>query len=166
MKQETLDALAAIAGSRALAYDRLASTKMRRTPSGCLEWRGPVNRDGYGVRRRGGRKWLLHRLAYSLAFGVVPEGMCVCHVCDNRLCCEPAHLFIGAHAENIADKTRKGRQAKGARCPHAVLTDAAVRELRASAVAGADFAALGRKFGVSRTAARNAARGRTWRHVA
>lgn len=80
----------------------------------CWVWNGTRNKHGYGVKQtrieRG--RWrtrLTHRLAYEWANGPIPKGMSICHHCDNPPCCNPAHLFIGTHKDNVHDAIRKGR---------------------------------------------------------
>lgn len=84
-------------------------------PDECWEWTGSRHkRGGYGqvtatingVRR----PWKAHRIAWELAnTAEVPEGLEVCHTCDNPPCCNPTHLFVGSHADNMADMKSKGR---------------------------------------------------------
>ena len=81
-------------------------TKVEKTSS-CWNWTGSLNR-GYG---RIGRM-LAHRYSYELNVGGIPEGMFVCHSCDNPRCVNPAHLFVGDAGENAADRTLKGRSVK------------------------------------------------------
>lgn len=77
---------------------------------GCWEFRGPANNCGYGViYHRTNERYLAHRVSYILAFGAIPEGMYVCHHCDNRKCVRPDHFFLGTHADNQRDKVSKGR---------------------------------------------------------
>jgi len=64
---------------------------------------------GYGRIRYYGKRWLIHRLMYTLAFGDVPQGLDVLHSCDNPRCCNPAHLWLGTDKDNAQDKSRKGR---------------------------------------------------------
>lgn len=80
----------------------------------CWIWCGPMYKDGYGqVALLGEHR--AHRVAYSLAFGTIPEGKQVLHRCDNRGCVNPDHLFLGTHSDNMRDMTSKGRQATGDR---------------------------------------------------
>lgn len=131
--------------------------------TGCTEWTGAKNTDGYGTTsiktHRGA-----HRLAYAILVGPIPGGMHVLHRCDNPACITPAHLFLGTHAENMADKARKRRQHRmlGERNGRARLTECQVKEILSSPISGA---ALGRKFGVSRAAVNDIRRGTKWRHV-
>lgn len=80
-----------------------------RTTSGCLEWNGPLNARGYGATKWNYKYFSVHRLAWTLANGPVPDGMFVCHHCDNRKCYEISHLFIGSASDNRRDCVAKGR---------------------------------------------------------
>lgn len=80
-------------------------------PNACWEWTGFRIPDGYGqitIRSRQ-RTYKAHRLAWEIAHGPIPEGLQVCHKCDNPPCCNPAHLFLGTARDNVMDRERKGR---------------------------------------------------------
>lgn len=79
----------------------------KRGPDECWPWKG--REKGYGQARFGGQAISAYRLAYILEKGEVPEGMVVCHSCDNPPCCNPAHLWVGTHSENTLDMVKKGR---------------------------------------------------------
>lgn len=132
------------------------------TDGGCLEWTGRTNVHGYGVAVYGGEKLGAHRLAYTAHVGPIPDGLSVCHTCDNRRCVNPAHLFLGTNAENTADRDRKGRQARGEQSGRAKLTESDVRAIRASAE---PHAVLAKRFGVGATIISSIRTGKAWRHV-
>lgn len=80
-----------------------------KTESGCWEWIKGVNSKGYGVTCYNGKQCKSHRLIYTLIKGEIPDGLYCCHTCDNRLCCNPEHIFLGTSKDNMLDASNKGR---------------------------------------------------------
>jgi len=140
----------------------------KRGPDECWEWTASVNTCGYGALGSGKRDGLLvlaHRLAWKLASGPVPAGLCVCHTCDNRRCVNPTHLFLGTPADNMADMTAKGREARGESQGLAKLTNVDVRDIRTSFKNGIKQSVLARRFEVSRSTIHMVVRRKTWARI-
>lgn len=97
-----------MSGKRGSLEERL-NRRLMRMPNGCLEWTGRRLRGAHGVIRGATQNEYTHRVAWELANGPIPEGVIVCHHCDNPPCCEPTHLFLGTDADNVADMISKGR---------------------------------------------------------
>ena len=79
---------------------------------GCWNWGGYLMKKNYGFTRIGGRGSkgvLAHRLSWMLHFGEIPDGLHVCHKCDNPSCVRPDHLFLGTNQDNILDRVAKKR---------------------------------------------------------
>ena len=135
----------------------------------CSIFHGAIFPNGYGYlsTRHNGPRILAHRLAWELANGPIPPGMCVCHRCDNPPCVRVDHLFLGTHAENMRDKVSKGRantpNRAGERNSQAKLTLAQVSEIRALYARGAgSWAGLAMQFSVSKRAIGRILRNEGW----
>lgn len=144
--------------------------KVRKDVSGCWIWEGARhNKTGYGSFQPGGRgspTTGAHRYSYEMHKGPAPKGLHVMHSCDNRRCVNPDHLSLGTPKNNTDDMLAKGRwhggvsigEASGA----AKLTEALVREMRASPDTHADWA---RCLGLGPNTIRAARTGRRWAHL-
>ncbi len=97
---------------------------------GCWLWTGARTPHGYGCLSRSGERALASRVSWELHHGPIPPGLHVLHRCDNPPCVRPDHLFLGTHADNMADMARKKRIPVGAARWNAKLTPEIVREIR------------------------------------
>jgi hypothetical protein len=120
----------------------------------CWRWTGKPMAVGYGyfshvvegVKKDG----YAHRASWEIHYGPVPEGMCVLHRCDNRMCVNPAHLFLGTRSDNQQDAANKGRMPHGPDHWNTKLSEADVSSIVERIKAGETRTKLAQEFGVTR----------------
>jgi hypothetical protein len=128
----------------------------------CWVWTASRSTTGYGRISREGRPTKAHRVSWEFAYGPVPDGSWVLHHCDNRLCVNPRHLYLGDHADNVRDAANRGRFVRGEAHGMARLTADDARKARALLVGGESQGAIARRLGVSRGCIQNIAQGHNW----
>ncbi len=132
-------------------------------PGACWMWQKSLTgRYGQIKLTHERRQTYVHRVAYELAHGEIPAHRQVCHTCDNPLCVNPAHLFVGTSHDNHQDTKKKGRY--GECNARAVLTDRQVREIRALLPLVKQWE-LATRYGVSANTISRIARGVSWIHL-
>lgn len=129
----------------------------------CWLWTAGIDKDGYGQFMFQGKKQHAHRVAFFFANDCFPE--CGLHSCDVPACVRPDHIFDGTQTDNQADKTAKGRQARGERHGSAKLTEKAVLEILELASIGWTRRELAAQYGVTRSGIDGILRRRTWSYL-
>lgn len=131
---------------------------------GCWIWSGaPVTDFGYGEIYVNGESISAHRYSWQLHCGDIPGGLCVLHRCDNPACVNPGHLFLGTQLDNMADRDRKGRQAKGESHPLHKLSSGDVAAIRAARSDGVMVNDLACRYSVSQSAIYYILQGKRWK---
>jgi hypothetical protein len=135
--------------------------------NGCWLWMGSRYNPpwDYGLLKIDNKTKKAHRVAYELSHGSISDDLDVCHTCDNPPCVRPDHLFAGSGLENIQDRNRKGRQAKGEKIHTAKLTENDVLEIRSLRGKGMTYVELSESFGVGVDYMGALCRGKYWRHL-
>lgn len=131
----------------------------------CRLWPGKRTRAGYGRVYFGTKRWAAHRFVWWMLHGDIPDGLEVCHHCDNPPCFEPTHLFLGTTQDNKADSIRKSRHARGTRCGQAKLTDQDILDIRAAIAAGETNLSISKRYPVNDASISNIRTGHTWKHI-
>lgn len=142
-------------------------------PEACWPWTASRKAKGYGVfqskRFTGAHSKNAHRVAYERAFGPIPDGLLVCHSCDNPPCVNPAHLFLGTPADNAADSARKGRHWSATRraewAAKRSASKLAQEDALAIRVSTEPARVLAHRFGVDESTVRRVRRGDSWKSL-
>lgn len=133
----------------------------------CWEFTSYLYKNGYGRFGVGRKGVLAHRFAYWYVYRSMPNGLSVCHRCDNRKCCNPFYLFAGTAADNANDMIRKGRAnpARGERNWQSKLTADDVIRMRRLRLNGMSQKEIAPLFGISRKQVSCVVRGVQWAHI-
>lgn len=154
------------------------NSKVSISGSGCWNWAGFKNRNGYGVFGR----QLAHRAAWTQTQGVIPSGLLVLHRCDNPSCVNTQHLFLGTQADNMRDMISKGRDrkatperhgtklhpesiARGEKRGASKLKTADIHLIRILIASGLPHRKIAKQFGVSSPQISYIKNRKTWSHV-
>jgi hypothetical protein len=134
----------------------------------CWEWTGIIVAR-YGQislghpSTPGSKRWKSHRFSWELHHGPIPDGLRVCHRCDNTLCVNPSHLFLGTQKQNVHDAIRKGRRNAFGRQK---LHPDDIPVIRAQVARGIRQRDIAQAFGIAPNTVSQIASGKTWGHVA
>ena len=139
----------------------------------CWEWKAGGRGTGYGSIKVDGKAIDSHRMAWFLTYGELPK-LLVCHTCDNRLCCNPSHLFLGTYQDNYDDMVSKGRRpspdevalVRGEEHWNSALTEKDVIEIREKHKSGKyTTTELSNKYKVTTRTIRSVVARETWKNV-
>ena len=146
---------------------RRFNQRIQKMPSGCIEFIGKRSNAGYGQLKVVNSVVHAHRVAYVLVNGPIPDGLFVCHHCDNPSCVNIDHLYVGTQQDNINDRTRRLRTAdtRGSLHYNAHLTEDKVREIRAEVAKGWSVTSIAKLYGISQSTASEIVSGESWSHV-
>ncbi|MCO7215334.1 HNH endonuclease [Halomonas sp. OfavH-34-E] len=152
------------------AVERFHSKYQINPRTGCWEWTDALSsRGGYGRIKYRGEAHRAHRVSYMIHKGAIPDGMVVCHQCDNPACVNPDHLWLGTHMDNNQDMIKKGRGRypghQGEANPRATLTRRKVQQIIHRMMAGQNNKQIAQAFGVSHATISLVRRGKIWTDV-
>jgi hypothetical protein len=132
----------------------------------CMLWLSGTSPDGYGKFKIDvGKTVRAHRYMWELVNDFIPNGLCVCHHCDNPLCVNPKHLFLGTSKDNTIDKVSKGRGSFGIKHGNSKLVDEDIRNIRKLYEDGYTYQKIAKLYGVVKSTIRIIIVGKTWKHV-
>lgn len=140
-------------------------------PDKCWEWQGPKANGGYGDCICGSadmgnlQRERAHRVSFRLFRGPIPDDLLVCHKCDNPLCINPKHLFLGTCKENGEDAAAKGRCPRGQKHHAHKLTENEVRLIRKLHMQGWSYSQIKEQVPVNVQAIAKICRRERWKHI-
>lgn len=138
--------------------------RVEKTPT-CWNWTGSTITKGYGMIGHLGNNYLVHRVSWQEHNGPIPAGVHVLHKCDNRICVNPDHLFLGTELDNARDREAKGRgrQPKGSANSRAKLEEDEIHKIRL--LRGISNKHIGEVFDVTETTVRKIRTHKLWKHI-
>lgn len=146
-------------------------------PNDCWEWQASKNHGGYGHFLFNGRSERAHRVCHIITKGSIPDGMFVCHHCDNPACVNPRHLYAGTPSDNVQDALKRGRHVspprnessvnyrRGERSHLAKLQPDDIITIRKRFDKGEDSPTIAKDYGVHYSNIWLIGRRKIWRHI-
>lgn len=131
----------------------------------CWEWKACKDRWGYGATTANGVFTKSHRLAWTIVYGPIKKGMFICHKCDNPGCCNPTHLFVGTHKDNMRDMVSKKRFAKGEKNGSSKLQGSQVKKIRRLAQDGVSNNEIALRYKISKHHVIDLVNRVYWKHI-
>lgn len=147
--------------------DRFWAKVEKKGKDECWEWTACKDYQEYGVFWLAPKNKRAHRFSWTLHCGKIPDGLCVCHHCDNPSCVNPAHLFVGTTVDNTQDSVQKGRRQQGEAHANSKLTEEMVLQIRCdyeNMIKKSVYKLTG-KYGVSHVTIHRIVTRKTWRHI-
>lgn len=149
--------------------ERFWSKVDKRGPDECWPWKAAISKNGYGSFGLGGKPQTASRVAWLASYGRGAGKVMVLHKCDNRPCCNPAHLYLGDVRQNSKDMVERGRARRGpvigSQNGNAKLTEADIPVIRGFIADGLPNTEIARRFGVTHQMISKIRRGHFWTHV-
>lgn len=150
--------------------DRFMSYVMPEPNTGCWFWTGAVigkGRKAHGVSYANGKRILAHRLSFIIHKDQIPEGLIICHHCDNPRCVNPDHLYAGTDQQNAMDKVRRGRNRNpvGEKHGRAVYTEDIVTKALEMRLQGHTNVFIAKTLSIHERAITDFAAKKSWAHI-
>jgi len=137
----------------------------KRGEDECWNWLDRLS-NGYGQMRFNNKAYGAHRFVYEEVYGMIPEGLFICHKCNNPSCCNPNHLYAGTQKDNQKQMVNEGRSAKGEMQSLSKLTTRDILKIRSLySTNEKNQIELGKIFGVDNATISDITRRKTWKHI-
>lgn len=141
----------------------------KNSPNGCWEWTASKRKPGYGAFKFGGKVYDTHRFVWNILLKhPVPDDKIVCHKCDNRICVNPDHLYLGTYQENVRDMQSRGRDnyAHGEGIGVSKLSEEKARAIRELyKTKKCSYREIGLLYKVDKSTIRDIIIGKTWKEI-
>lgn len=152
---------------RGVSENYLIADKIGVDSDRCWKWKGTINSRSYGVIGIAGKRYLIHRVIFSLLLGSIPTGFVVRHKCDNPSCCNPFHLEPGTQKDNIGDMMKRGRGnfVVGVQNGKHKLGPDQIVEIRFLAQSGMSQQKIAKRFNSSSSNIESVVNRKTWKSI-